>query len=149
MPPGNGNLLKQFRPFILNSQWFIYLIANLHLIKYWIKFLCLRFGLRPTYCVWISNGEALLIGDLWQNATAEWLVMGSHNPSQVLAHSSLPWLRRKSISSCVNVAIDMDFTRCGGVRPRLEKRQTERYCNANPFSIKKKPFNVRMFIFSS
>lgn len=66
MPPGNGNLLKQFQPFILNSQWFIYLIANLHLIKYWIKFLCLRFGLRPTYCVWISNGEVLLIGDLWQ-----------------------------------------------------------------------------------
>jgi hypothetical protein len=44
----------------------------------------------------------------------------SHRPSHVLAHSSLPCDRRKSSSSAVNLAIDIDFTLCGGVSPRLK-----------------------------
>lgn len=45
---------------------------------------------------------------------------GSHRPSQVLLQASLPFCRTKSISSCVNVAIEIDLTRCGGVIPRLK-----------------------------
>lgn len=45
---------------------------------------------------------------------------GSHRPNQVLAQLSLPCALIKSISSVVNVAIDIDFTRCGGVKPRLK-----------------------------
>lgn len=43
----------------------------------------------------------------------------SHRPSQVLAHSSFPFALMKSSSSVVNFAIDIDLTRCGGVKPRL------------------------------
>lgn len=48
---------------------------------------------------------------------------GSQRPSHVLAHSSLPCALINSISSLVNVAIDIDLTRCGGVMPRLAKKR--------------------------
>lgn len=70
---------------------------------------------------------------------------GSHRPSHVLAHVSLPCDRTKSISSLLNVAIDIDLTRCGGVMPRLvvfivvgadcETEQNNCYCCADCRSI--------------
>ena len=36
-------------------------------------------------------------------------------------YTSLPLLRKKSISSDVKLVIDIDFTRCGGLSPRLKK----------------------------
>lgn len=52
---------------------------------------------------------------------------GSHRPSHVLAHVSFPCDRMNSISSLLNVAIEIDLTRCGGVIPRLcEKTKTNK-----------------------
>lgn len=36
--------------------------------------------------------------------------------------TSFPFDFKDSTSSGVNVAMEMDFTRCGGVKPRLEKQ---------------------------
>lgn len=54
----------------------------------------------------------------------------SQRPSHVFEHSSLPSDRRNSSSSDVNFAIDIDFTRCGGVRPRLQ-HENKRIENMN------------------
>lgn len=47
-------------------------------------------------------------------------LFGSHRPSHVFAHKSFPCDLINSISSVVNVVIEIDFTRCGGVTPRLQ-----------------------------
>ena len=55
--------------------------------------------------------------------------------------TSFPCDLRKSISSGVKLAIDIDFTRCGGFSPRLELivRSSDYFSNKN----KKKPSFIR------
>lgn len=80
--------------------------------------------------------------------SCEWTRFGSHSPSHVLAHSSLPCALINSISSAVNVAIEIDFTRCGGVKPRLEfeintlRDKIWLYCIVNPTI----PFDYNSFM---
>lgn len=62
------------------------------------------------------------MSSLWSCANGRF---GFHKPIQVLAHTSFPCTFMNSISSDVNVAIDIDLTRCGGVRPRLKLYKAE------------------------
>lgn len=49
------------------------------------------------------------------------VLMWRYSPS--INFTSFPCFWRNSISCCVKVVMDMDFTLCGGFKPRLERER--------------------------